>query len=162
MSVILGGDIVKAHFYKTESDNIIVNKELTPINIDGQAYVNVVFKDVENKGTPTMEVAYHEPLMHANYCYIEEFGYYYNLSEPVLAGQRIIFSYKTDLLMSKKDEILQLYCIIARQEKKFNAYLKDDRYPVKAKQDVTTVLFPSGFSDSHQEIIIAVNGGGGN
>lgn len=146
-------------FYSNTADNIVVDKtsSLTQLGVLN----NVTFKKDDNKGTPQLELAYNSTIEHANYCYIQELGYYYNMSEPVLGAQRMTFDLSTDLLMTKKNEILGLGCIIARQEQKFNAYLNDDRFPVLNKQEVTTVLFPSGFSDTHQEIIIAVNGGGG-
>lgn len=146
-------------FYSNNADNRKVDKtnDLTLIT----TLNDVKFKMDENRGEPQLELAYDADVVHSNYCYIPSLGYYYYLTEPILSTQRIIFNSSTDLLMTYKDEILQLDCIIARQEEKFNAYLNDDRYPVKAKQDVTTLLFPSGFSDTHQEIIIAVNGGGG-
>lgn len=150
---------MKVTFYANTADNIVVDKtsSLTQLGILN----NVTFKKDENKGTPQLELAYNSTIEHANYCYIQELGYYYNMSEPVLGAQRMIFDLSTDLLMSKKSEILGLGCIIARQEEKFNAYLNDERFPVLNNQEVTTVYFPSGFSDTHQEIIIAVNGGGG-
>lgn len=145
-------------FYSNTADNRKVDKtgSLTTL----ATLNNVSFKMDENRGEPQLELAYTATIAGANYCYIQELGYYYYLSEPILSTQRMLFNCSTDLLMTYKTEILNLKCIVARQEEKFNAYLKDDRYPVKAKQDVTTVLFPSGFSDTHQEIIIAVNGGG--
>lgn len=144
-------------FYSNTADNIVVDKtsSLTQLGVLN----NVTFKKDENKGTPQLELAYNSTIEHANYCYIQELGYYYNMSEPVLGAQRMIFDLSTDLLMSKKSEILGLECIIARQENKFNAYLNDERYPALNKQEVTTRLFTKGFSDTHQEIIIAVNGG---
>lgn len=146
-------------FYSNTADNIVVDKTDSLTQLD--VLNNVTFKKDESKGTPQLELAFNSNIEQANYCYIQEIGYYYYMAEPVLGAQRMIFDLSTDLLMTKKSEILALGCIIARQENKYNTYLKDDRYPVKAKQDVTTLLFPSGFSDTHQEIIIAVNGGGG-
>ena len=125
------------------------------------ASITVIFKDNEDKGAPTLELAYSEDFISANYCYIEELGHYYYLTEPVLGAQRMIFTAKSDLLMTYKDEILELGCIIARQENKYNAYMNDNRFPVSSKQDVTTLLFPSGFSEDHEELLVVVNGGGG-
>lgn len=152
---------MKCYFYKTKSDNIVVNKTLTPITINGNTYLNIVFKDSEDKGEPMLEVAYHSQLMDANYCYIEELGYYYSLSEPVLGSQRLIFSCKPDILMTKKSEILQLKCIIARQENEFNAYLNDDRLPVLNNQYLSTVSFDRGFLPKSGQMILVVNGKGG-
>lgn len=152
---------MKCYFYKTNSDNIVVNKTLTPITINGSTYLNIVFKDSEDKGEPMLEVSYHSQLMDANYCYIEELGYYYSLSEPVLGSQRLIFSCKPDILMTKKNEILQLKCIIARQENEYNAYLNDNRLPVLNNQYLSTVSFDRGFLPKGGQMILVVNGKGG-
>lgn len=144
-------------FYSNTADNIVVDKTsaLTQLGVLN----NVTFKKDENKGTPQLELAYNSTIEPANYCYIHELGYYYNMSEPVFGAQRMTFDLSTDLLMTKKSEILGLGCIIARQEEKYNTYLNDDRFPVLNNQEVTTVVFPRGFSATHQEILIPVNGG---
>lgn len=124
--------------------------------------VNIIFKANTDKGSATLELSYNENIFeNANYCYLPDFGYYYYMSEPVLSQQRIIYTLLTDLLMTFKSDILNLGCIISRQENNYNAYLNDDRFPVLNKQEVTTLEFPYGFSDEHEEIIVAVNGGGG-
>ena len=119
--------------------------------------ITVIFKEPENKGEPTLELAYNADFVNANYCYIEELEHYYYLSEPVIGKQRMIFTCKSDLLMTYKDEILNLDCIIARQENEYNAYLNDDKYPVLNKQDVNTIVFPYGFADT-EEMLLIVNG----
>ena len=142
-------------FYTNSADNIIVDKssKLTQLGTRN----NVKFKKDENKGTPQLELAYDSIIEPANYCYIDDIGYYYNMAEPVLGAQRMTFDLNCDLLMSKKAEILNLGCIIARQENNYNAYLNDDRFPVLNKQQVNTLDFPDGFPN-HDEVIIVVNG----
>lgn len=144
-------------FYKYTDDKRRVDKS----NYLGTALAtktNCIFKDAEDKGTPQIETAYDSNIINANYVYIQELGSYYYLSEPTLAGQRFIFTASKDLLFSEKDNILNLECIIARQENDYNAYLNDDRYPVLNKQQVNTLAFPSGFSNG-EDILLIVNGG---
>ena len=142
-------------FYKYTDDARRIDKAnyLTQLAVKS----NCVFKDAENKGTPVIEAAYDANIKDANYLYIDTLGYYY-LSEPVLAGQRFIFTASKDLLFTEKTNILNLECIIARQENKYNAYLNDDRFPVLNKQQVNTLAFPSGFSNT-DNIVMVVNGG---
>lgn len=143
-------------FYTNNADNRKVDKtaELTIIT----TLDNVHFYRDENKGGPTLELAYNQSVFNnANYCYIQELGHYYYMSEPVMSQQRITFSLTTDLLMTFKTDILALECIISRQEKKYNAYLRDNRYPVLNKQDVNTLVFPTAFSGTEQMLLI-VNG----
>lgn len=148
-------------FYTNNADNRKVDKTdaLTTL----RTLNNVHFYRDENKGGPNLELAYDAVIFnYANYCYIEELGHYYYMSEPVMSHQRIIYILTSDLLMTYKDDILDLTCIIARQEHKFNTYLKDDRLPVRANRDVTTITFDSCFVDPEEEyeqLIMVVNGG---
>ncbi len=147
-------------FYKNNADNRKVNKtsELTTIT----TLNNVHFYRDENKGGPSLELAYDADIFdYANYCYIPELGHYYYMSEPVMSQQRITYTLTTDLLMSFKSDILNLKCIIARQSEKYNVYLRDNRYPVTNKQAVVTLPFPTGFNKSDTQIIMVVNGGAG-
>ena len=146
-------------FYSNKADNRKVDKtgSLTTL----ATLQNVNFKMDENRGEPQLELAYNATIEHANYCYISELGYYYHLSEPILSTQRMLFNCNTDLLMTYKNEILNLKCIIARQAEKYNVYLRDDRYPVTNKQAVVTLSFPGGFNKDDTQIIMTVNGGAG-
>lgn len=146
-------------FYSNTADNRKVDKTESLTTL--ATLNNVSFKMDENRGEPQLELAYTAAIAGANYCYIQELGYYYYLSEPILSTQRMLFNCNTDLLMTYKTEILNLNCIIARQEQKYNAYLNDSRFPVLAKQDVKTVNFPHGFNKNATKIIMVVNGGGG-
>lgn len=151
-----------AYFYKNNSDNREYPKDLTLLTFDGVAHLDIIFKANTDKAAATIELSYNDTLFEdANYCYIPELGYYYYMSEPVMSQQRLIFTLSEDLIQTYLEDVLELGCIISRQEKQFNAYLNDSRLPVLNKQEVTTQLFPYGFSDTHQEIIMAVNGGGG-
>lgn len=130
---------------------------------EGDAF-NIIFKANTDRAAATIELSYSDEIFNeANYCYLPELGYYYYMSEPVMSQQRIIYTLSDDLIMSFLNDVLELGCIISRQEEEdnYNAYLNDSRYPVLNKQEVTTQVFPYGFSDKNQEIIIAVNGGGG-
>jgi hypothetical protein len=139
-------------FYKNNSDNRKVNKSLTTI----KTIQNVFFKNEVERGNVTLELAYDADLLQANYCYIDETGYYYFLSEPTLGKQRLLFNCSTDLLMTYKNEILNLGCIINRQETYFNSYFNDNEAPILAKRKVNTFAFPQGFGT--YKLILATNG----
>ena len=110
----------------------------------------------------TLELDYNATVLTANYCFIRELSHYYYISEPTFGKQRIFLPIRTDLLMTFKTDIYNLDCIIARQQEEYNAYLKDDRLPVKAYQDVNTIVFDTCFVNPEVEeepIIMVVNGG---
>lgn len=115
--------------------------------------INVIYKDDETKDTPTLEMAYSAALAGANYAYCVGTGYYYYLSEPTLSAQRLYFNCEVDLLMTYKDDILKLGCIIDRQEYEFNAYLVDDKAPILNRRVVNTLKFPVGFSNNDSYIL---------
>lgn len=116
--------------------------------------VNVIYKDDNPKDAPTLELAFNRNLYeNANYCYNTENGYYYYLTEPVMSAQRLFFTCETDLKMTYKNDILNLGCIIERQENEFNTYLVDDKAPVLNKRLVNTLKFPNGFSNNDSYIL---------
>lgn len=145
-------------FYISKSDFRKVDKDLQFVT----TLPNVYFKSDESKENPTIELAYNLQVVNCNYCYIRELHYYYYLAEPTFGKQRIFFQLSTDLLMTFKTDILNLDCIIARQEEEYNTYLKDENLPVKAYQDVNTIVFDTCFLNPEEEvepIIMVVNGG---
>lgn len=115
--------------------------------------INVIYKDDETKDTPTLEMAYNAALAGATYAYCVDTGYYFYLSEPTLSAQRLYFNCEVDLLMSYKDDILKLGCIIDRQENEFNTYLVDDKAPILNRRVVNTLKFPTGFSNNDSYIL---------
>lgn len=144
-------------FYYNASDPRYSVKSLTQVDTCSGS-----FKQPFNIMDPILQLSKAiDPLVY-NYCYIQEVDrYYFVSSQPSYEAGYYNVSLHNDVIVNLRDEYMELGAIIARQEHKFNAYLNDSRYPVINKQEVTTVLFPDGFSDSHQEILIPVNGGGG-
>ena len=145
-------------FFINKSDNRYIDKTLQNVI----TLNNVYLKSDENKETMTLELDYNATVLSANYCYIRELSHYYYISEPTFGKQRIFLPLRCDLLMTFKTDIYKLDCIISRQQEEYNAYLKDDRLPVKAYQDVNTIVFDSCFVNPELEeepIIMVVNGG---
>lgn len=145
---------MQVRFYRYEGRDDVVDKDLgNPIETMSLLF----FKEQVDKEKPYIIVPYSQNLDNCNYCYIQELGYYYYMSEPILMEQRVRFDLSVDLLMTKKDEIKQLNCILERSESNYNAYLEDNKLPILAKQDVTCLKFPRGFERGEQ-LILVVNG----
>lgn len=129
---------------------------ISNINMDSVEYIitpiydmNVIFKTDETKDNPTLELSYKENIFeNANYCYCVDTGYYFYLSEPTMSAQRLFYNANTDLLMTYKNDILKLGCILARQENRFNTYLKDSEQAILSKRVVDTRVAPGGFSST--------------
>lgn len=110
--------------YRNGSDNRVLRKSLTqistPLSCDiynSESIINPRF---------ILEYVGVEP----NYCYVAELNRYYYIRDIVLApgGQRILMC-EVDVLMSNIDEILNLSCLVLRQENETlcNKYLVDNR-----------------------------------
>ena len=99
----------------------------------------------------------------SNYAYIEAFNRYYFIDDiTVLKDEDHIYeiSMSVDVLMSFKDSIRELVCVIKRQENKYNLYLNDNDISSYTYPQVQTKTFPKGFSDDCY-FILALNGNWG-
>lgn len=110
--------------YRNGSDNRKLRKSLTqistPLSCDiygSESIINPRF---------ILEYAGVEP----NYCYVAELNRYYYIRDIILSpgGQRILMC-EVDVLMSNIDEILNLNCLVLRQENETlcNKYLVDNK-----------------------------------
>lgn len=90
-----------------------------------------------NISKPTLRIKYVSNYSLINYCYIAEFGRYYFVHSPVLeSGSAMILQCNVDVLMSFKDDILNLDCICTRNQFEFNPYIQDD-IPTSSKATTT-------------------------
>ena len=104
-----------------------------------------------------------------NYVYISKFSrYYYVTATTNISNNLWRADLKCDVLMSYKNEILNLYCVIARQENAYNDNLIDDKLLQENGETVTyetinnTVLNaqdtdPEAFT-SRNYVLVAVGG----
>jgi len=124
--------------YKNKSDNRVLSKSLTqvssPLSCDIYGSESII--------TPRFILEYVG--VEANYCYVAELNRYYYIKDIVLApgGQRIIMC-EVDVLMSNIDEILNLNCLILRQENETlcNKYLVDNKMIANAIKEETVESF---------------------
>ena len=110
--------------YKNKSDNRVLRKNLqqvsTPLSCD--------IYDSESIINPRFILEYTG--VAANYCYVAELNRYYYIRDIILdKGGRRILMCEVDVLMSNIDEILNLNCLILRQENRTlcNEYLVDNK-----------------------------------
>ena len=110
--------------YRNGSDNRVLQKSLTqvstPLSCDIYGSESII--------TPRFILEYVG--VEANYCYVAELNRYYYIRDIVLApGGRRILMCEVDVLMSNIDEILNLNCLVLRQENETlcNKYLVDNR-----------------------------------
>lgn len=95
-------------FYKFSGDEREINKDLTDeLDLDG------TLRDQANILTP--QIGLKTDVSQYNYCYIPEFSRYYYIKEITQYRNNIwIINLKIDVLMSYKDEILNLSGIVSQ------------------------------------------------
>ncbi|MBR2705445.1 MAG: discoidin domain-containing protein [Clostridia bacterium] len=113
--------------------------------------LDVIFKADETKNNPTLELAYNSNLDDCNYVHIN--NYYYYIVDRTYSKNRVIFQLKPDLLMTFKNDILNLGVILARQEHEFNTYLKDTEQAILTKRVVDTREAEHGFNTTDTFIL---------
>lgn len=128
--------------YKTASENEKVKKELTDETVlEGTLRESSSILDF----TVTIEG---DDLSGFNYAYIEDFHRYYYINDITIVRTGLWrFSMSVDVLMTYKDQFLQLNAIVSRQENKYNLYLRDDNMKAYSNSRIVTKRFPSGFTN---------------
>lgn len=143
-------------FYYNASDARYSVKDITEVDRCSGS-----FKQPFNVLDPIIQLSKAIDPLEYNYCYCPDVNrYYFVTSQPSYEAGFYNVSLHNDVIVNLRSQYIELGAIIARQEFEYNAYLNDSRYPVLNNQEVTTVLFDKGFSETNQEILIPVNGGG--
>ena len=94
-----------------------------------------------------------------NYAYIEDYDRYYFVGEPIMDHDGlIIYPFMIDVLMSNKDQILDLEATIQRQEYNFNEYINDGTFIPDTREFIQCINFTNGFNDSGELILITAGG----
>ena len=144
------------NFYKNTSDNNVLNKNITLISTH-----NIKLKDECNIMTPSILI--HGDISNdINYAYIEKWGRYYYVRDKKSLNNGIYEIFlKVDVLMSFKEKLLNLQCIIDKQQdlNNINKYYDDGSFSVSSKEFIDTINFPNGFNDNGEFILITAGGG---
>ena len=144
------------NLYKNLSDKRYRAKNLDLIASE----VNCVIKGDASVSDPELDIAYDAGYMECNYIYIPAWNRYY-CARLTVTQQRIYITCHVDVLVSAGSALNNCDCIVARNESAYNAYLNDAQLPVLDKQQINTIVFPQGFSNSDKFVLITTSGGGG-
>lgn len=143
----------------TISERNIINKVIQDIiTVDATIKGNI---SIEN---PVLILNYTGDSKLINYMRIPEFHRSYFINEIIeLTGQRYEIHSKSDVLESFKDDILNMNCIINKQQgvANTNMYLDDGSFILENKEFNSVINFPNGFNDTGEFILITAGGGGG-
>lgn len=113
--------------------------------------------------TPSFRLKYTSNVTSINYCYVQELGRYYYVKAPTLeSGSAMIIDCECDVLMSFRDDILNLSSICIRNEHEYNEYIQDD-IPATVKATTTnyrfgTFSFSYPTSTDDKNFVLILNG----
>ena len=135
--------------YNTTSENNKIDKTL-----NNEYVTNIVIKDDTNILTPTVQLniaydniinkKYKNKEKPENYCYIPLFNRYYFILSLINVSNSIFeLQLKCDVLMSHKDEILNLSCVINRSTSNYNSYFVDNELSCYNNPRIQTKVFPN-------------------
>ena len=140
--------------YNTTSDNRALSKSITLIK-----EIDAELKDANDVISPTLKIQRFEGWEKVNYIYIKSFNryYYVNIIKQLL-GNTILLECSVDVLMSNKDAIRNLTCIIDKQENSSTTYsekyLDDGSFVTECRTFNSILNFPNGFNNDGEFILI--------
>lgn len=142
--------------YRTNSDEHEINKVLTPVGTFSCKLKAPV--DQSN-----IEVTLGTDAVGANYGYVEEYGRYYYLHPITQNNVMVVYSGKSDPLMSFKGGVLAAPAVIARNSWSYDKYIPDNRLPVESRTVKGVIKFPNNhFAGNNNSYVITTVGGGYN
>lgn len=140
--------------YNTTSDNRVLSKNIALIK-----EIDAELKDANDVISPTLKIQRFEGWEKVNYIYIQSFNrYYYVNTIKQSLGNTILLDCSVDVLMSNKDAIRNLTCIIDKQENSSTAYsdkyLDDGSFITECRTFNSILNFPAGFNNGGEFILI--------
>ena len=140
--------------YNTTSDNRVLSKNIALIK-----EIDAELKDANDVISPTLKIQRFEGWEKVNYIYIKSFNrYYYVNTIKQLLGNAILLDCNVDVLMSNKDAIRNLTCIIDKQENSSTTYsdkyLDDGSFITECRTFNSILNFPNGFNNDGEFILI--------
>lgn len=143
----------------TPSERNIINKVIQDV-----ISVNATIKGELSVENPVLILDYTGDSNNINYMKIPELHRTYFINEIIkLTGQRYEVHGKSDVLESFKNDILNMNCIINKQQSatQSNMFLDDGSFVMENKEFNSVINFPNGFNETGEYILITAGGGGG-
>lgn len=133
-----------ANLYINKSDSNVVVKTLT----DEKEITTLIQKIDTSIVKPVFTLSATNYDKKYNYIYVEEYHRYYFINDVIKLGGGIIELHcECDVLMSFRDELLNLSGTIARSETMKNGYLIDGSYQTYCYENVVTKKFPNAMTN---------------
>ena len=142
--------------YRNSSENNVIGKSLAQIKS-----VECNLKNDVSIINPTVVLTYTANIFESNYCFIPKLNRYYFIYEKIpITADRCIVKCRVDVLESFKNNILNLDCIVDKQESEIasNKYINDGSFVTTSKQFNRMIEFPNGFNEKGSYILICAGG----
>ena len=141
---------MKIEFYKNSSEKNKIGKFLSSV-----LTLNGNLRDECSITSPSILVEA-TSLVDYNYCYIPEFKRYYFISDITSVRNNLWrVSLKCDVLESFKSDILNLSCIVDKQQNQsYSNNIDDGSYVNRADSFVEIANYQNGFNSSGEFILI--------
>lgn len=152
---------MKVTFYTNTADDKRVDK--TKYLINPSPEIDFIFKETASKDNPIIIIQMSNEvalpfLKDKNYCYIKELNSYYFIRQvDMMSAKREAYHLDLDVLMTNRNEIRNMRCIIRRQSSRYDNYLIDEQIKIKENKQIEVHNFPTGLT-GHDTYILAVAG----
>lgn len=146
------------HFTQTSSAVNVVDKQFSLGGVD----IEGTLRNGSSLIDPVLIIEANAPGFHSNgynYCYVEEFGRYYFITDIVSINYSLWEIHcHVDVLMSYKEQIKEQTAIVARQEAKYNLMLDDGIFMSYQNPKIQTKYFSVEGPFEQQEFVLVVAG----
>jgi len=143
--------------YKNSADNRKLDKSS---GLSGQSAYTISMKEGDDLLNPVIVIDTSVDLTKYNYGKITELGrYYYINAERLINTNQYILHLNQDYLMTYKDDILRLVCIVDKQEEIYNELLDDGSYISQVDDFMNRYSYTTGFNANPCNILICAGGG---
>ena len=160
-----------ATLYNNKSDRIVLNKQILSLGTTN----SIKYKDDTDLLRPKFIMKASENFVGVNYIYVGEdeeavsdttlVNRYFFVNNVTFSKGYMILDCEGDVLMSFKEQIQDIECVVGRNSTKWNMYLNDDRLEILNQRRVLTFPFPNGFrnmysSQKKASYILTLSGSG--
>lgn len=152
--IVIGGDFLIITLGTTTSDKRALHKNFSGTDI------TVQLKQPCDILNPVFVVSYDAGLVGANYCYCPELRRYYFVTNIVLStGHKMEISCAVDVLMSYRDEISAIRCVVTRQQNSGLTLVPDSNIVIQNYNPIDIYNFPTGFDVGFGSYVLQLIGG---
>lgn len=139
--------------YKNKSDAKVISKDITDV-----VTKNFNFKDVSDILHPLVEIQ--GLITESNYAYIPDLKRFYFIDNVDIDNTGVcIYHLSIDVLMSYRQELLNKYFLISRQEFNYNPYFVDTELLTRADKTIINVPIGTvGTEDTYNYYLVTTGG----